>query len=232
LFSNREEWLRRAPALLASQTAHLVQEVIPGASEALYQVSIYRDAGGRMLANSVTRKIRDYPRRFGIGTLVETVDMPELVAEAGRFLAAAEYSGIANVEFKFDSRTSRHTFLEINTRYFFPHELSVRAGVDFPWIHYRDLSGQRPEAPQMQQAGMRWTSFGLDLRASLESMREGELGVGQWLGSFRGVRCEAFFALDDLRPFLRYVAGLVRLPLPAAKTERSAHVSRPVAPAR
>lgn len=226
LFRSKDEWQRGLPALMKSSTVHLVQEVIPGPSEDLFQVSLYRDGAGRTLASSVTSKIRDYPRQFGIGTAMELVHRPDLVKLAEQFVAAAGYTGIANVEFKFDRRIARPVFLEINTRYFFPHELSARGGVHFPYIHYRDLIGEAAAPPPQSAAGMRWASLGLDVRSALEAMHDGELKFADWVKSYRGVRAEAFFAADDWRPFLCYLLGLAHIPVPRWAAERGAHAAR------
>ena len=64
---------------------------------------------------------------------------------------------------------------------------------------YLDLTGQRVPAWN-PVPGRKWLAENSDLVSSLTYRKNGELSVGKWLRSFRGVSEQAWFAADDLRP--------------------------------
>jgi len=57
--------------------------------------------------------------------------------------------------------------------------------------------------------GRKWLVEDQDLESSLAQMRAGTLTLRRWLTSFAGVQEGAWFARDDLRPFLRVAGRLV-----------------------
>ena len=65
---------------------------------------------------------------------------------------------------------------------------------------YLDLTGQ-PVSQAPFQEGRKWIVEDLDLLASLRYVRDGKMTFKHCLGSFRGVRETAYFAVDDPRPF-------------------------------
>ncbi len=75
-------------------------------------------------------------------TLAETVDIPELEVLGSRFLLAAGYEGLAEVEFMLDTRDNTYKLLEVNPRVWGWHTLAGRAGVDLPFLFYQDVVGE------------------------------------------------------------------------------------------
>ena len=70
-------------------------------------------ADGRTLASVTARRTRQYPVEFGhSSSFVETVDEPAVAEAATRLLAAMRYTGVAEVEFKFDRRDGRYKLIE------------------------------------------------------------------------------------------------------------------------
>jgi predicted ATP-grasp superfamily ATP-dependent carboligase len=72
-------------------------------------------------------------------------------------------------------------------------------------VLYCDLTRQ-PVWPARVREGRKWLVEDGDLSTGLAHIRAGTLTPRRWLASFAGVEEAAWFARDDLRPFLR-VAG-------------------------
>ena len=141
----------------------IVQEMIPGGGETQFSyAALCKD--GFPLASIVARRLRQYPKDFGqFSTFVETVDEPQVVAPAERLLAAARFTGLAEVEFKKDPRDGRFKVLDVNPRIWGWHTLSVRAGVDFSYLLWLLMEGE-PVPRLRARAGERWIHGSADLR--------------------------------------------------------------------
>jgi D-aspartate ligase len=124
----------------------LVQERIPGSGESQFSFcAACRD--GRIYASLVARRRRQYPVDFGnASSFVETADEPEVESGGRRFLESIKYDGIAEVEFKFDSRDGKFKILDANFRAWGWHTLGKAAGIDFAYLLWRQKVGL-PVAP-------------------------------------------------------------------------------------
>ena len=147
---------------------------------------------------------------FGrFSTYVETVDEPQVAEPALRLLAALRFTGLAEVEFKRDSRNGKYKLLDVNPRVWGWHTLSNRAGVDFPYLQWRLATGQSvPEA--RGRAGERWMRMCTDIPMAIQEILNGRLSLRAYLQSLRGPKESAVFAWDDPLP------GFLELPLLAA----------------
>jgi predicted ATP-grasp superfamily ATP-dependent carboligase len=211
--AHADQLLRLFEPLLARGETALVQPLIAGPNTNHYKVCAYIGADGMPVACIVMRKIRQYPVDFGVGTLMESVDNPELAELGLRLCRALEWRGPASIEFKRDDRDGSWRLIEINPRVWQQNGLAARCGVDFPLLQYSDLTGA-PVVSKPYKLGIRWVDEFRDPRSAWEHMRRGRLTVRQWLGSLTQVRVGALFAVDDPRPFLstavRHVGGLQR----------------------
>lgn len=207
------EWLHRELGLdlfevvLAQGQLGMIQSLILGPNTNHRKVCAYFDADGAPLACISMREIRQYPIDFGVGTMMESVDDPE-VAELGlRFFRAMNWRGPGSVEFKRDDRDGSWKLIELNPRLWQQHGLASASGVDFPLIQYRDLTGQ-PAAPQQYQLNIWWIDEFRDPRSAWQHFRRGNLTFRQWVHSLARVRECALFARDDPNPFAASLTGL------------------------
>jgi predicted ATP-grasp superfamily ATP-dependent carboligase len=188
----------------------LVQEMIPGGGESQFSyAALCRD--GKPIASLTARRTRQYPIDFGYSSsFVETLDVPEIVAPSERLLAAIRYTGIVEVEYKFDARNGRFKLLDINPRLWTWSPLGGRAGVDFPYLLWKMILGI-PVAEQRAPAGVRWVRMSTDVPAAFQEMLRGRLNLRSYLRSLRGPLQFALFTADDPLP------GLMDLPIFAFK---------------
>jgi len=210
--TSREELLaryRKARELIPSDLI-LVQELIPGGGESQFSyAALCYD--GQPIASLTARRTRQYPIDFGYSSsFVETLDIPEIVAPSRRLLAAIRYTGIVEVEYKFDSRNGCYRLLDINPRLWTWSALGGRAGVDFPYLLWQMMVGKTvPE--QTGRAGTRWVRMSTDVPAAVHEILRGRLSPGAYLRSLRSPLEFALIAADDPLP------GLLDLPLYAYK---------------
>lgn len=178
----------------------MVQEKIGGGDDQLYGVLTYLDRSGEALAIFTKRKLRQCPKDYGVGSFQIGVWEPE-VAELGlRLLRGLKFRGLAGVEFKKDANDGQLKLMEINPRSISQTYHAVASGVDVPYIAYRDALGARVEPAMRFREGIKWLNFGLDLESFRAYRRERVLELAQWVQSWKGERCYAFFAWDDPMP--------------------------------
>ena len=188
----------------------MIQELIPGGGETQFSYAGVWQRG-KPIASVVAQRRRQYPVEFGFtSTYVETSENPQIKADACRFLASLDYSGLVEVEFKYDARDRRFKILDVNARAWSWLALGAAAGVDFPMLQWRLANGEEV-APPATQSGARWLYFSRDLAASAWDILAGRLTAATYLHSFRRPLARAVFAWDDPVP------ALLDLPLSAVR---------------
>ncbi len=109
----------------------IIQDIIPGSSMNQYSVGAFF-TNKEMINHIIVRRKRQHPIDFGNATtFAESVEIEELKELANRFLEHIDYSGLCEVEFKFDSRDKSYKLLEINPRTWKWHSISEKAEVPF-----------------------------------------------------------------------------------------------------
>ncbi len=188
----------------------LVQELIPGGGEFQFSyAALCRD--GKPLASLTARRTRQYPVDFGYSSsFVETLDVPGVVEPSRRLLAAMRYTGLVEVEFKFDSPNGGFKLLDINPRLWTWSALGAHAGVDFPYLLWRMMVGKLVQE-QTGRTGARWVRMSTDFPAAVHEMLRGRLSLRAYLRALRSPIEFALMASDDPLP------GLLDLPLFAYK---------------
>lgn len=196
----------------------LIQEMIPGSGESQFSYAALC-CDGKPIATLTARRTRQYPVDFGYSSsFVETLDVPEIVGPSERLLGAIRYTGIVEVEYKFDVRTGSYKLLDINPRLWTWAPLGGRAGMDFPYLLWKMMQGM-PVARQTAPADARWVRMSTDIPAALQEMLRGRLNLRSYLRSLRGPLQFAVVAADDPLP------GLMDLPVFAFKHIYNAYVS-------
>jgi predicted ATP-grasp superfamily ATP-dependent carboligase len=188
----------------------MVQSIIEGPASNIRTVRVYISPQGELLALMTTRTKRQWPVEFGVGTFVETWRNPEFAELGIGFFRDLGFHGVGTVEFKQDERDGQLKVTDVNPRWWGSLQLGRSSGVDFPLIHYLDLTGQQPAPVLDFREGVRWVDARGDAGSAISQVRAGRLSPVDWLRSWAGARSFSTFALDDPRPFLaKYEYGKV-----------------------
>jgi predicted ATP-grasp superfamily ATP-dependent carboligase/glycosyltransferase involved in cell wall biosynthesis len=191
-----------AEALRVLAPEHLmVQELIPGGGEdQLAYAALCSE--GEVLASIAVRRTRQWPLEFGLAsTFVESIEDDEIARPARRLLAATNYTGLVEVEFKRDRRDGRLALLDVNPRPWGWIALGAAAGVDFPYLYWQLLMGEHVQRVR-GRPGVRWVRLSTDIPAAIAGQVSGALTVQKWLHSLRPPLACAIFASDDVVPAL------------------------------
>ncbi len=218
--ANREQLVaryREARELIPPELI-LVQEIIPGGGESQFSYAALC-CDGQPIASLTARRTRQYPIDFGYSSsFVETLDVPEIAALSRRLLSAIGYTGLVEVEYKFDARDGRYKLLDINPRLWTWSALGSRAGVDFPYLLWKMMAGKRVQE-QTACNGVRWVRMSTDVPAAVHEILRGRISLRAYLRSLHSPLQFALMAADDVLP------GLFDMPLFAYKHLYNAYKS-------
>lgn len=213
LANNAVELISIPKRLTAQNLQAFAQSVVRGPDSNVFEAWVYISKNGTPLSTFITRKLRQYPVMFGNATLMVSVHDNEIVRFALRFFKGIDYRGLGFIEIKKDDVDGKYKFIELNPRLSIQNILAMHAGVNFPLIQYKDLIGSSTESSDDYKDGVKWLDMTFDLLAFLTLRKGGRLSVYQWLKSISDTDCHAFFANDDLKPFLKqYRTRLARIP--------------------
>jgi predicted ATP-grasp superfamily ATP-dependent carboligase len=169
----------------------MIQEKVVGPGTGLF--TLFED--GRHLALFSHQRIREKPPSGGVSIVCESVTLDEEMVEAARkLLAAAEWQGIAMVEFKRDIRDGRAKLMEINGRFWGSLQLAIASGVDFPvlFLHQLTQSAQKRGLEDNYRIGLRmkWFLGTLDHLLIRLRHKESTLNLPPGSGSKANAICE------------------------------------------
>ena len=203
LIKNKEKLIKKYKWMcsIIDPSEVLVQELIPGVPANLYSFCPFFKSG-QNVTGIVARRARQHPMDFGhASTFVELVDLPEMQKISEKFLRAIDFYGIAEVEFIQDPRNGEYKLIEVNPRVWGWHTLAIRAGVDFPYILYQDMTGEQVK-PNLPSNHLKWIRFPTDFITVLLEIIKGKMSLIDYLASMKGEKEYSVFAFDDPIPFV------------------------------
>jgi predicted ATP-grasp superfamily ATP-dependent carboligase len=191
----------------------LIQEIIPGDGNQQYSFCAFCK-NGEVHSSLVARRLRQHPREFGrAATYVESTEMPIVERLSECFLESIDYSGLVEIEFKYDARDGRYKLLDVNARTWGFISIGFPANVDFPYLLFADQMGLTSERCR-GQGKVGWLRFITDVPTAFIDMFKGHLSLSSYIESLMNTRTESVFCKEDPLPSL---AELVLLPYLAAK---------------
>ncbi|MFZ2499676.1 hypothetical protein [Methanosarcina sp.] len=131
---------------LDSGIKFLASEIIPGDENCIYAYVAYRDMSGKILNEWTGKKLAQYPDGFGVFASASN-EAPEAVLLQGRkLLNGMDIKGIAQPEFKYDSRDNKYKLMEINLRSMMWHRVGNLSGVNLQYSQYLDALGEKVDS--------------------------------------------------------------------------------------
>lgn len=103
----------------------------------VYDVVLLYNSLSELRASFVQRHVRKYPLVTGPSTVQESVDYPEMLELALKYMEGLKWCGIADLEFMVQKETGKIKFIELNCKFWNSLQMGIYAGVDFPWLLYK-----------------------------------------------------------------------------------------------
>ena len=180
----------------------MLQEYVPGGSDAVWTFNGYAGDGGECLCAFTGRRLRQLGPRTGETTLGVCAANPTVDGLARRLLRALDYRGICDIGFHYDRRDGQYKVFDVNPRLGSSFRMFVADnGLDVVRALHLDLTGRDVPASTITN-GRKWIDEVGDLATSIKLGRERTLGLRSWASSLSGLDEAAWFALDDPLPSL------------------------------
>ncbi|WP_345044685.1 ATP-grasp domain-containing protein [Streptomyces sannanensis] len=190
------------------QPGVILQEYLPREQAEDWIVHAYFDGSSDPLALFTGVKVRSWPPHAGMTANAYVVDNPELAQLAAQFIKRIGYTGIVDLDLRFDRRDRQYKLLDFNPRMGAQFRLfENESGIDVVRAQHLHLTGRKvPEGEQ--RAGHRYVVENIDLPALLAYRRSGYTTPH---APARASGTElAWLAADDVKPFFTMMARFVR----------------------
>jgi len=169
--------LEQDPAFRAH--SFMLQESVPGKGEGVFALYDH----GKALAFFAHKRLREKPPRGGVSVLSESSNIdPELLTYTRALLDHVGWHGIAMVEFRVEEGGKPY-LMEINTRFWGSLQLAVDAGVDFPWLLYQIVCGEKITPIESYKTGQRLRWILGDLDSLYLTLRDKEFSFMDKIGA-------------------------------------------------
>jgi D-aspartate ligase len=188
--------------------ATLMQELIEGADDQVFQYTALVNTQGEIAAYSTVRKLRQYPAGYGSMCYGQT-EYNEALALVGRkLILALGYCGLGSLEFKYRHKDGGYYFIEMNTRLPWYNGLFADAGINLPYLAYVDLaSGLSAHnaagyAPPQQRDGTTWVGYHNYASCFREIKHQRSISRMTFLGHVARSKSYGWWNWADPKPFL------------------------------
>ena len=208
--NNANELLELYKKIAVYDDRVIIQEIIPGEDERLVYFCFYMNRQSKPLATFAGEKLRVLPVGFGSASYVRSFHDPKLDEISLKLLSGTQYQGLGGIEFKRDPRDGCYKLIEFNARMGLWDSLSIKCGIDIPYIAYCDTLGLPVETQQTYREGVHWIDFQRDIRAFLIYKRQNQLGFFQWFRSLLGEKEWAHYSSDDWKPAVVAITKLIQ----------------------
>lgn len=192
----------------------IMQEIIPGPVTNLYTYSSYSDVNGVVKAYSIGHKIRQSPPETGTITSGKVKDDKELAELGRRFIKGLNFHGIANTEFKLDTRDGLYKLIEINPRPGLWNYSATAAGVNLSWSMYENIVLGVDNAVRFSGKEIIWIYDLMDLARAVFSKKYGHekyrISLAEWFKSVRGKKIYAIWKFSDPKPLYSFIINSIR----------------------
>lgn len=183
----------------------LLQEMIPGGDECLVIAACYLDRNSNLVAGFNAQKLAQAPSLVGTGCIVQAADYPELFDPAVRLLKALKFTGLAEVEFKWDVAKKVYQLIEINPRPWDQHRLGVGCGVDLMLLAYYEHAGLPMPPVHPRPSVQKWVAEDTLAMSVLEMLWVRDPAWRSLFRLARGKRTYAIWSSRDPLPAIAYL---------------------------
>lgn len=205
----RAELERCLPAVRGYHADFLLQEAVEGGESRIVSHHAYVRADGRIAGEFTGRKVRTFPRTYGLSTHVEITDDEEVRVAGRRVLERTGFTGVVKLDFKRDARDGRLWLLEMNPRFTLWNHPGAVAGVDLPGLVYDDLTGGPRRTAGKARVGVRWMLVRADLRSALEARAAGEGSLLRWGWDLATSGVREDLMVTDPMPMIHDLAAVI-----------------------
>jgi len=188
-----------------------VQEIIVGETcQGLNFNSLFYN--GKIKQGFTAYKVRMTDSDYGIPVVVRSREMiKELWEYSEKLLGKIGYEGYSCIEYKFDKRDGLYKLLEVNGRYNRSSLLSVKTGINFPWIQYNYLVNNKDFIHRDYKKNYYYVDEFKDIQVNIKSVLTGKQNIIKFLKPYFSKNVLAIFSVKDPNPFIKHVLDAIKL---------------------
>lgn len=214
ILNNKEELEKFRKTIQENGLDGVIQRIIPGFDDHMYTYDAYLDVNSEVTHWMTCQKHRQFPINFGASVYTEQRLVPELHEMSRKFYKEIGYKGFGEIEYKKDEKTGKYYLIEINTRTTNLNSLLEKAGVNFPLLAYKEMTGEKiKKENKTYDSRIYFRYLYEDLLAIREYVRAGQLTKMEIFKSLFKRKAPAILSFKDPKPglgFLKMVYGKVR----------------------
>ncbi|MDR5659678.1 carboxylate--amine ligase [Serpentinicella sp. ANB-PHB4] len=188
----------------------IIQRIIPGFDDHMHTFDAFFNEESKCTHWMTCQKYRQYPINFGASVYTGQKHVQELYDIGAKFLEEVGYKGFAEIEFKKDADTGRYYLIEINVRITNLNSLLYKAGLNMPYIAYRELIGHPLDPKNIKKSNyVFWYAYE-DLLAIKDYVKRGQLTLKEIIKSLAKPKAYAIWDIKDPMPtmaFLKILGG-------------------------
>lgn len=191
----------------------MIQELIPGGDEQGVNYNSFF-WNGETLIEFTAQKIRYSQSGFGVPRVVRSrIHIPEVQESAKKILQTIQFNGYSCIEFKKDPRDGIYKLMEVNGRFNRSGLLSLKCGINFPWLVYKHLiEGKLPQY-QEYMPDVYWIDEFKDMADSIKPLLSKHYTFKQFIQPYLNPNIFAVFDKKDLMPFLKRFYDIFKMGL-------------------
>jgi predicted ATP-grasp superfamily ATP-dependent carboligase len=200
----------------AGSLSVVLQEYVPGGVDSVWMCNGYFARHSEDTVTFTGKKLRQ-TSPTGVASLAICLPNETVATQTRNLMDGVGFKGCVGIGWRYDSRDGLYKLLDVNARVSGIFRLFAGTNnMDVIRACYLDLTGQHVPFTALQP-GRKWMLED-DIVASIRAIRRGDLLVGDWLRSIRGVRELQWFARDDPAPGFVWFGDGTRFHLRAGLT--------------
>ncbi len=189
-------------------TSFIASEIIPGDGTNIYAYVGYRSKEGIIINEWTGKKLSQNPNEFGVFASASNQAPLEILQYGQDLLTSMNVYGIAEPEFKYDSRDNKYKLIEINFRSMMWHRIGSITGVKIQNSQYLDAQGTEVlKYDQNKDDEIHFTYLRHEFSNLIRRKKYMSTFIRNIFESDRTYY--AFFSLNDPLPFIIDAANLV-----------------------
>ena len=111
------ELLQKVIYLKQCNVPFIIQQLVEGNADTIYNLLLYRGKNGRILVGFCTKKLRSFPLQFGTGCAQIAEINKGIIEQSKQLLKDTNYVGLAEFEYKYCEKSKHYFLIEVNGRF-------------------------------------------------------------------------------------------------------------------
>ena len=209
LVHNQIELQKKLPAIKKQYGECTLQEYIDSGTRPYYNVMLYRNKDGEIIAHTIIEILRFYPIKGGSSSYCRTIEEPNLLLECSQVLSALNWIGMADFDVLKNDK-GEYKIIELNPRVPASLRAADIAGVNFPSIITNDLM-DIPQESFTYSTNKYLRFFGLDIMWFLHSPQRFSFRPSWWCSIGRNTYFQDIYASAPSTWFAWLIEGIQKM---------------------